>query len=124
MQFVILETTPKITYEFYSCKHEKSSRYARGAPNQDMKPVQLRIGKIKERNSELLHFEKNFFPGKRSFIIMLKDKEFSDDVLAMRSFNVLDKPRDSSCHVVSIDGIELLDDFEVTCHVTDKVFKS
>ncbi len=72
----------------------------------------------KEPPSELLYSERNYFPGKRIFTI--KRVNAYSEVVAERYFKVLDKPKDYSCVIRPTKGVELLEDFEITCDM-DKV---
>ena len=83
------------------------------------KEVEL-VFRRKERHSEMLDIEDNIFPANKVFTIKRIDDKISDNVLAERSFIVQNKPRNYSCFITPTKGVELLQDFQITCGV-DKV---
>lgn len=65
-------------------------------------------------NESLLDIRNNFFPGSKVFIIK---RMINVKVVAERSFRVQDKPPDYSCEVKPTKGVELQEDFEISCNM-------
>ncbi|CAB3997069.1 Hypothetical predicted protein, partial [Paramuricea clavata] len=114
------KSTQQFTYSFHKCEREKASQTTESLCSRlnhqlesyckDYKEVQL----VFKRKEPLLDIRNDFFPGSRIFIIK---RIINVEVVAERFFRVHDKPRDYSCEVKPTKGIELQEDFEISCNM-------
>lgn len=131
LYYVILGSTV-LEYEFHQCgitmgsqTYQRESvcgkldRHLVSSCTRETKSFEV-VFKRNEQHSELLQIKNDFFPEDRIFTIKRIADKHSHTVVAERSFYVKSKPKDYTCHVHPVKGVELLDDFEMTCEM-DKV---
>ena len=119
----------KPTYKEHKCEHAKVSRATnrlcerltaqlKSSCAQSTREEQL---VFRATNSEYLKIKSNTFPGNRMFTIKRVHGEFPETAVAQRYFYVQDRPWPYSCRISPANGVELRQDFNVTCDNVDKV---
>ncbi|XP_028404210.1 polycystic kidney disease 1-related protein-like isoform X2 [Dendronephthya gigantea] len=112
----------KVSYKFHVCGNEKATATMCKELKKELglfctrstKEIELAFRR-KDQHSEMLDIEDNTFPANKVFTIKRIDDKISDNVLAERSFIVQNKPRNYSCFITPTKGVELFQDFQITC---------